>query len=154
MKLTGVLLQGGVENLNHRSYSEETLNSMVKQFKNLKSPLFGEFGESDSIISLNNVSHKITDIKKVTEKLPRKKKKKFKKNNLYNTWKLGRSKLIADFEILDTPGGNLVKNFMNDCVIRPVGIGTVNENGVIEDYQLVSASIVLKSEDSFKGLIK
>ena len=150
MKLTGILVQGGVVNHNHRIYSEETLSKMVQQFKQLKEPMLGEFGESQSIVSLSHVSHKVTDINKVKSRLPRKKKKKFKKNNLYTSWKMTRSKLVAEIEILNTPQGNVLKKLIdekNEFDIAPSGIGNVNESGLVENYTMLSANIIPKSNN-------
>lgn len=155
VKIKGTFLQGGVENGNGRIYSEETIVKMVEQFNDKNKPLFGYLGNSDdALVHLSSVSHKVNKIKIQYKKLSRKKKKEFKKLGIYNSWRKSSCSLVGEIELLNTEKGRLAKKLLDNLVVRPSGIGTLNNDGTIDNYQLTSFNLINKDEDSFKGIIK
>lgn len=156
--ISGTFLKAGVINHNGRSYSEEALAAAVKQFEERKYPMYGEIGYSkEAVIHLKSISHKVNAIKLKYEKLPRKKKKQYKKSGIYNTWRNNHCDLVGEVELLDTPSGeiakSIVKEFPNNYVVRPFGTGNINEKGEVENYNLISFSLVNKEDDAYKGII-
>ena len=96
--LEGIFLQGNKENKNKRNYPVATLEKAVNEFNTdyvAKKRGFGELGHpTGPQINLERVSHMITEIKK-------------EGNNF-----LGRAK------VMDTPYGNIVKNFIKEgCML-------------------------------------
>jgi len=53
--------------------------------------------------------------------------------------------------MLDTKYGNLLKELYEDgkIVFRPQLTGTVNENGVIENCNIISFDAIFKQDDAF-----
>lgn len=152
-KYKGVFLKAGVLNHNGRIYTEEALANAVKQFNELENPMYGQLDYPDSpVIGLSNVSHKVNDIFVRSSKIPRKKKKALKKKGQFEAWKQKNSVLVGEIEFVDTPQGQKAQKIMKDCVVRPMGTGTINEDGIVENFNLISFSIVPKETDSFKGL--
>lgn len=159
MKVTTTLLKSDVLNHNGRMYAAETLEQMKKQFDEMKMPLFGQFGyPGDALIHLSNVSHQVNHVFIKRDRLPRKKKKELKKNNSYKQWKSRHTNLMGEIEILDTPEVKKIKGMFaktpESFAVRPIGIGTVNENKFVENYEFVSFSIINREEDSYRGIIK
>ena len=50
-------------------------------------------------------------------------------------------KLTADIEILDTPCGNKVKENLDCYRFIPSGVGNINSDGKVENYELISIYI-------------
>lgn len=155
MKIEGVLAIANKENLNGRVYSSEVLQDMVKQFENNK-PMLGELGmPSESLVSLENASHKITSMRIERSRIPRKKKKLLKKKGLYENWKNNNGRILfGTIELLDTEAGKLAKKMFEDktAVVRPRGIGNVDD-GKVQGYSLISFDIINKDDDAFGNII-
>lgn len=129
-------------------YSEETFKDIKKQFKK-KQPMFGELGFPDSpTTSLKNASHKINSLSIKKERVPRKKKKQMKK---IGAWKGFKKILFGEIELLDTPNGKLAQQLMKGLVCRPRAIGSVNAQGVVENYEIISFDLINKADDAFEG---
>lgn len=131
---------------------------MVKQFGELEHPMFGQIGYPDeAVTSLSTVSHKVNSLRLKYNKIPRKKKKAMKKDGTYNTLRRKNCDVIGEIELIDTPNGNIAKTLFKDFPkgfsVRPMGLGNVNDDGVIENYKLLSCSIINKVDDSYKGII-
>ena len=124
--LEGIFLQGNKENKNNRKYPVATLEKAVKEFNKdyvSKKRGFGELGHPNGPqINLERVSHMITEIKKDG-------------NNF-----IGRAK------VMDTPYGNIVKNFIKEGCLLGVssrGLGSVNDKHMVQDdYKLATVDIV------------
>ena len=124
--LEGIFLQGNKENKNNRKYPVATLEKAVNEFNKdyvNKKRGFGELGHpSGPQINLERVSHMITEIKKDG-------------NNF-----IGRAK------VMDTPYGNIVKNFIKEGCMLGVssrGLGSVNDKNMVQDdYKLATVDIV------------
>ena len=124
--LEGIFLQGNKENKNNRNYPVATLEKAVNEFNTeyvSKKRGFGELGHpAGPQINLERVSHMITDIKKAGDNF------------------IGRAK------VMDTPYGNIVKNFIKEGCLLGVssrGLGSVNDkNTVQDDYKLATVDIV------------
>ena len=124
--LEGIFLQGNKENKNNRNYPVATLEKAVNEFNTeyvSKKRGFGELGHpAGPQINLERVSHMITDIRKDGDNF------------------IGRAK------VMDTPYGNIVKNFIKEGCLLGVssrGLGSVNDkNTVQDDYKLATVDIV------------
>lgn len=150
---TGIILKAGVLNHNGRIYTEDAIKNAVEQFKSREHVMFGQIGYPDRLeINLNNVSHRVIKMSMKNNKLPRKKKKAMKKNGQFDVWKKKNAILVGEIEFLNTPAGKQARRLMKDCVVRPMGTGNINEEGVVENFNLISCSIVNKDTDSFKDL--
>ena len=124
--LEGIFLQGNKENKNNRKYPVATLEKAVNEFNRdyvNKKRGFGELGHPNGPqINLERVSHMITEIKKDG-------------NNF-----IGRAK------VMDTPYGNIVKNFIKEGCLLGVssrGLGSVSDKNMVQDdYKLATVDIV------------
>ncbi len=152
-KITGVFLKAGVMNHNGRIYTEETLINMVKQFRSLDNPMYGQIGyPEESVVNLNQASHKVNNISVKYHNLSKKKKKFMKKNGQYETWRSENCMLIGEIELLKTTQGRVAEKIVNNCVVRHMGTGNIREDGVVENFNLISFILINKEDDSFKGL--
>ena len=154
MKITGTFLKAGVVNGNGRMYTEEALAGMIKQFQERDHAMYGMFDyPDDADVHLSHVSHKVNSLKIKYKRVPRKKKKELKKNGTFEIIKKKKCDLVGEIELLDTTYGKVAKNLMDLCVVRPMGTGTISAEGVVENYKLISFSLIPKSEDSFKDIL-
>lgn len=105
MNLDGqTLLIIGTPNANGRIYTQECVESMVKQFNAMTKPMFGELGTQPGpaygTIDINRVSHVAKDLR------------------------IEDGKLVANIEVLDTPFGKILQVVANtakidmDCVVH------------------------------------
>jgi len=139
IRLTGNFLHFDQKNLNNRIYTKETVEKMIEQFQKMKEegPVLGELGYPSADfpeINLFNVSHEVEEIH-LDE---------------------GNKCLSGTVRILDTPKGKLVQELVNPenslkLTCRPRGMGTVNENHEIEDFQLLSFDL-LSGPDAFGNI--
>ena len=144
MKVTGKLLVYDKVNLNGRIYTLECTESIVKQFGEITSGnkcMFGQLGypSSDRFTDISDKpSHKIEELH-IDE---------------------NSKSLMGTIEILDTPEGKHLKRmidmnidtFNQLFVVRPRGIGNVNEEGIVENFQILSFDVVPKKDDAFLNL--
>lgn len=113
------LLNQQVEN-NGRTYTEESVKDMQRRIRE-QGVLFGELGHpGDSDIHLTNVSHTIDNIK------------------LYDDG------LYADFSILNTDGGRILKQGFEDN--EPIGFSARSING-----KLISIDAVIGNKIDYRG---
>ena len=133
--LTGVMQRADAKNGNGRVYSKNILEREVKNYQKLVTErrALGELDHpEDSIITLANVSHCITEV-----------------------WWDGDA-VMGKIQILNTPNGNVLKELANAGIklgISSRGMGSVKEsNGdtiVEDDFQLICFDMV--SEPSTTG---
>jgi len=134
-KVKGVpVIKIGELNGNHRIYTKEAVDGMIKQFNEKIAkgiPMYGELGYPENIdISLNRVSHHIKDL--------------YVESNI----------LYADVEFIkDNVNGRTALKMIEDGVgvLRPRSIGTVNEDRTINIERLISFDIISSDNDAFKG---
>ena len=122
------LLQIGVVNRNHRTY---TIEAVAKALKELDGrDLFGMVGQDNP---LEMPEEKIA----------------FKTTELY----IEGDKLIADIEILPTPQGTILTELLKtqDMAFVTRGTGSLNEKGEVQnDYSLTGMSAIFKSDSSWE----
>lgn len=142
MKLEGVFLYYDKENGNGRIYTKECAEDIVEQFKKMKEGnCLGEITPPQSgrpEVQLSQVSHRIDDV-----------------------WLDENTGAIKGrLEILDgTPKGVMLKTLIEKLgtkvfSIASRGVGTLNENNEVEDYELMTFDIVRMEESSTKGPIQ
>ena len=143
MKLEGVFLYYDKENGNGRVYSKKCAEDIIRQTRKLTedgnclgeiSPPVREYSE----VLLNSVSHKVDDV-----------------------WMdENTGAVMGRLEILEgTPSGSVLKKLIEECGVENFsvasrGVGTVNENGEVEDYKLITFDIVNMDKSSTKGPIQ
>jgi hypothetical protein len=133
--LVGICQKSGTKNGNGRIYRKETLQREVENYQQAirERRALGELDHpDDSVINLKNASHVATKM-----------------------WWDGDS-VMAKFEVLDTPSGNILKALVGSGVklgISSRGMGSVREEGgstiVEDDFQLICFDMV--SEPSTPG---
>jgi len=154
-EFTGIVFKTGQPNKNGRIYTPGVTDRAIAEYqKNIdnKSAIgeFGELGQSNSnVVSLEHASHRIKEMWIPKNRLPRKKKKLYKKLGKYQEWKRNCKCVMATIEIVDTPGGKSLKALLN-AKIKPQlavrGVGSVNSNGIVgEDFKLISIDAVSES---------
>ena len=123
--LSGIYMQGGIQNRNGREYPLSEISAAVKSAMQVISERNGIMGELDHpqslTINLDRVSHVITELK-------------MDGNNA-----MGKSKM------LNTPMGNIAKELINSGVglgVSSRGAGQVNESGGVSGFQFVTVDIV------------
>jgi hypothetical protein len=140
----GFLMKTGIKNKNGRIYPPEVFAHAVNKYlKRVNSgTAFGELGHPDrSDILFTNISHRIESVKCVFPKVPRKLKKKMKKAGTYV-----RDTYITNCHILNTEKGKAAKSILNDLVPSPRGTGSIDANGVVSDYTLLSIDLIHKKD--------
>jgi len=144
MKITKLALEAGKKNKNGRIYSAESLKKITNDFSKRISPMFGELGHPESMdVSLTNASHVVGKV--FTKcKVPRKKKKFLKNKDLYKEYAFNNSKLYASLNILKTVKGKDAKRMIKSLAIGARGQGTINSDGVIKNYKLLTFDLISK----------
>lgn len=119
------ILKADVPTKNGRRYSREVLELMVLKINDPERPLFGELGNpaEGQSINLDKVSHVV------------------KNAHIDNDgW------LVCTLEVLNTPDGavlNRLRDEEPECGgFRPRGIGNVDKDGNVRDYQMVTIDYV------------
>lgn len=143
----GILLQTDVVNKNGRIYPAHIFMRELERYKEQikNGSAFVELDHpSSTVVSLTKASHIVTDTYVKFPKVPRKKKKKMKKQGTYNY-----DTVFVKYKILNNEYGKLAKQFIDDLVPSPRGIGSVDANGVVgDDYQLISVDLIRKETKS------
>jgi hypothetical protein len=143
----GILLQTDVVNKNGRIYPGHIFMKALEQYKEQieNGSAYGELDHpSSDFVSLAKASHIVTKTCLKFPKVPRKKKKKMKKQGTYNY-----DTVIVNYKLLTTEEGKLASKFIDDLVPSPRGIGSVDANGVVcDDYQLLSVDLIRKETKS------
>jgi hypothetical protein len=144
---SGRLIQTDVINKNGRIYPNDVVKRELELFndKIKNGSAYGELGHPSSTdVSLQRASHIVTKTCLKFPKVPRKKKKKMKKQGTYNY-----DTVIVNYKLLTTEEGKLASKFIDDLVPSPRGIGSVDANGVVgDDYQLLSVDLIRKETKS------
>ncbi len=154
MIIQATILEFNKKNENGRSYDVESFDS-----SNLTG-LVGQIGmPNESIIDVAKISHQIDSLQIIkSDKVPRKRKKFQKKHKLFKS----RSKLLKaqiklinnnDIEspsntikkLIDSSGG--ITNFYKRYAFRTAGIGELDENNVVKNFQLTSVNLINRSID-------
>jgi len=135
MILSGMMQMAETQNGNGRVYPQKILEREVENYKKLvkERRALGELDHpDDSVITLANVSHMITDVH------------------------MDDNKVMGKMEVLNTPKGKILKELVNSGVsigISSRGLGSVKETMgktmVEDDFQLICFDIV--SEPSTPG---
>ena len=135
MILSGKLQEADCKNGNGRIYSEEILKREVQNYQKVvkEQRACGELDHPDnSVVSLERVSHRITDI-----------------------WMEGPA-VMGKIKVLETPAGKTLRALVEggcQMGISSRGVGTVSESGgvttVNDDFQLICFDMV--SEPSTPG---
>lgn len=127
--IEGVFMQGNTKNRNGRVYPTDVLREKLEDYQRdfiVKKRSFGELGHPNSpSLNLERVSHLITEIRQEGDNF------------------IGRAK------VLDTPYGQIVKNFIDEGAklgVSSRGLGSVaTKNGIMEvqrDFKLSTVDIV------------
>jgi hypothetical protein len=136
-------------NKNGRIYPKEVFDRAYLDYLNKQTERLGEFGHPESpIVSLEKVSHQISDIKLRYKRLPRKKKKLMKKLGTYESWREMHKHLKLTVHVFDTPKGKLVKEVVNNLgkdslEIQMRGVGKT-ENKIFETIDIISFDLIQK----------
>ena len=142
IKLEGTFLYFDQKNLNNRVYSKKTAEEIIEQFNKNKEEgrNFGELGypkENFEEINLKNISHEVEEIH-INE---------------------DEQSIEGTIKILDTPSGDIVKSMVEKIKegqsiglsCRPRGYGTVDGEGNVVDFKIVSFDLVA-GEDAFANI--
>ena len=163
---TGAALVAGVTNLNDRFYTNELAADIVKQFLNMKRPVYGELIISDNwqeltvpgVTSLSKASHKIIEL---TTKM-----------TYDHSEEDGgvRTEIEAKLEFLDNDLGRMASDMIGGLTmsLRDVGVMrpfviTDPKSGFFEgeslgmrvaDYEFEGIDLIRKETSSFNGIFK
>lgn len=154
-----------IPNKNGRFYEKDSFVKAVNEYKELvdSGQAFGELDPSaHDIVSLKHVSHRIDNVRYVIDKLPRKKKKKLKKQGFYEQWKNRHNHVSVKMSLLNTPNGKVLKDFFKDANIGMRAIGeTRMKDGVeyvehteILGFDFISPGNLGKSEFMAREAVK
>jgi len=127
--IEGIFAQADTDNRNNRKYPYAVMEKEVNRYQQMieSKRSLGELGHPPTpTLNLNNVSHLITSLK------------------------LEGKNVIGKAKILDTPMGNIARNFINEGVCLGVstrGLGSLKElangiNEVQDDFHLTTVDIV------------
>jgi hypothetical protein len=118
-----------IPNENGRTFPFRLLNQIKDQITSMsnKGLSLGELDHPDnSIINLAKISHKFSNPKIET-----------------NTE--AQKALFVDVEILPTPSGKILEQFIDFVEFKPRALGTLEDDGTVnDDYELISIDAVLK----------
>ncbi len=141
--ISGVTLQGDIQNKNKRIYPKkmlsEAIDTHIKEFMNDGRSL-GELNHPNSNISsinLDRVSHKFIEVKE------------------------DGSDFITKAEVLDTPTGKIVQNLLEGGVklgISSRGLGNIKQNktggSLVESFYIVALGDLVSDPSAPKGFVK
>lgn len=123
------ILTMGTYNANGIIYPKETIEWAIEKFNNSQRPMFCEADPvfaSDYTLPMEDVSHKVTDLK------------------------IEGDKVFATIKVLSTPKGEILKELLSlkdhDYVFRAFGTGHLGCDGIIEDYTMLGVSIMHKDD--------
>lgn len=125
MKLTCKEIIANEPTINHRLYSKEVLQKAIDEY-NAKDYRFGTLGLSDNFnsdgtficMNPNNIAFSVTGISLVG------------------------NEIVTEFEILETPMGEVLKVLIDKCQMRFANIGTVDlkdvdGNFIVKDLKIL-----------------
>lgn len=141
----GKLIQAGVRNKNGRIYPPDLLSKAIEKYQEQieNETSLGElYHPTETTVSLDRASHIVTSIDRKFSKIPRKKKKKLKKEGKYNP-----DIYVVNYQFLTTDIGKLAESIKDTLVPSPRGIGSVNSEGIIQDdYELLAIDLIPKND--------
>lgn len=125
-KYTFPILKCDTWNKNHRFYSHDTVAKAIDEFNKrieTSGPIMGEIAPSaNQTIELSKVSHVVTELS------------------------MGVYWAYATIKLLNTPNGTVLHSLMaepnNTVGFAPRGLGTVTENGVVEEYSILAVDVI------------
>ena len=130
------LLKFGVENKNGRTYHPENTEPLLEGLNKRGGDncLLGELGHGKSnFTSLKNAGFNVNNVK------------------------IEGDILTGDVKPLDYPNKNstlLIEMLKKDLIVfRPRGTGTINKDGTIENFTILSFDAISKDQDLYAGLI-
>jgi hypothetical protein len=141
IKLSGNFLYYDNKNLNNRIYTRKMSEDIIEQFNKKieeEGVFFGELGypgkDNFTGIDLSNVSHEVEEIHLNEE----------------------QKSLAGTIKLLDTDKGKIVKELLKEgsplsISCRPRGVGDVNENNEIENFEIISFDLV-PGPDAFENI--
>jgi len=136
--LSGIFMQAGLKNRNGREYPLTEISSAVKSAQQMIKERNGIMGELDHpqtlTINLDRVSHVITELR------------------------MDGNNAIGKAKMLNTPMGNIAKEFINNNVqlgVSSRGAGQVNESGGVTGFQFVTVDVVAQpsAPDAFPNAV-
>ena len=114
------LINIGVPNSNGRVYDDSAVDSILNGPKEV----LGSLGmPDDSRVALSSVSHVVKNFA------------------VKDDW------LVGDVSIAGTESGKILEGIIDKMVFRPAGVGSVNKDGVIEKFKLVSFCAIPVEDD-------
>lgn len=125
--ITGTILTLDQPNANGRTYTTEVAEAIIEQARDriAVGALLGEVGypegSSFNSVDMNRVSHQVTDLR------------------------IENGQLIGVIKLLKTPMGEIAEKLIYEAPhvgFRPRGHATIDKNGVVSDYQLVTIDLV------------
>ena len=143
-------------NKNGRVYQSDASKDAVQEYKEKvdKGVSFSELEHPSSFdVSMNRVTHKITAVKQVQAKLPRKAKKRFIKNRSrfeYKNWCMMNGGLKTTAIFLDTELGRMARGMRDALTLSARGVGTIGKDGLVQNYKLLTFDLINKQENAFK----
>lgn len=120
---TVTILKADVPNANGRIYPRETVEKIIAQCSENQNRLLGTIGmPAGSTLDLEGVSHAVNNLR-INE----------------------HGELVGEVVIFDTPNGAALTKMIEDCEVdfRMAGTGTVDESGIVSNYQAISINAVL-----------
>ena len=145
------LMQADIRNKNGRIYPQYLFQRELARLQEKidNKQLMGELGHPDSFdIHFKNVSHTINNLYLTYPKFPRKKKKAMKKAGIYS-----KTLMKGIITLLKTEKGIAASKIITELVPAARGIGTLDENGVVnDDFKLLTFDLIPKEKDSFKKI--
>lgn len=136
--LSGIFMQAGLKNRNGREYPLTEISSAVKSAQQMIKERNGIMGELDHpqtlTINLDRVSHVITELR------------------------MDGNNAIGKAKMLNTPMGNIAKEFINNNVqlgVSSRGAGQVNESSGVTGFQFVTVDVVAQpsAPDAFPNAV-
>jgi hypothetical protein len=125
--LKGIFIQGGVKNLNERTYPVREISKAVDVITEILGrgeSVLGECDHPDELtINLDRVSHMITQM-----------------------WMDGPSGM-GKLKILPTPMGNIIRTLIESGVklgVSSRGSGNVSERGEVSDFEIITVDVVAR----------
>jgi hypothetical protein len=125
--LKGIFIQGGVKNLNERTYPVREISKAVDVITEILGrgeSVLGECDHPDELtINLDRVSHMVTQM-----------------------WMDGPSGM-GKLKILPTPMGNIIRTLIESGVklgVSSRGSGNVSERGEVSDFEIITVDVVAR----------
>ena len=120
-----VVMKIGQPNINGRIYPKEVVEKAIEECQ--KREMLGAYPNSNETeIPVKKIAFKVSSLN------------------------IEKNELIADIEILETPAGKALK-VLQDMVYVTIGVGTIKDGIVQDDFKLTGFSAVLHSDSSWEN---